>query len=122
MGQSSTPSEMNKKPAISNETQTEAMRMAKATQKAGQTKEQTRLIAQGIEKGIAEYKKQQKAKARERDKARKQELRQKNRLQHDSDDSADAAEITPSHAPKWLLWFPWILLGLSWLGFALYLA
>ncbi|GIU31812.1 hypothetical protein TUM4433_23950 [Shewanella schlegeliana] len=44
------------KKSISNETKTEAMKVAKATQKPGQTKEQTKLIAQGIEKGIAEYK------------------------------------------------------------------
>ncbi|MCA2486923.1 MULTISPECIES: DUF2956 family protein, partial [Vibrio] len=39
-------------PVPSLETQTEAMKIAKATQKPGQTKEQTKLIAQGIEKGI----------------------------------------------------------------------
>ncbi|MEF1163713.1 DUF2956 family protein, partial [Vibrio parahaemolyticus] len=43
-------------PVPSLETQTEAMKIAKATQKPGQTKEQTKLIAQGIEKGIAQYK------------------------------------------------------------------
>lgn len=37
-------------PVPSLETQTEAMKIAKATQKPGQTKEQTKLIAQGIEK------------------------------------------------------------------------
>ncbi|MBT0328128.1 DUF2956 family protein, partial [Vibrio campbellii] len=47
-------------PVPSQETQTEAMKIAKSTQKPGQTKEQTKLIAQGIEKGIAQYKKQQK--------------------------------------------------------------
>ncbi|MCE9789683.1 DUF2956 domain-containing protein [Shewanella chilikensis] len=108
---------MNKKPAISNETQTEAMRVAKATQKAGQTKEQTRLIAQGIEKGIAEYKKQQKAKARERDKARKQELRQKKKLQHNEDEGVEASELPSSHIPKWQLLLPWTLLILSWIWF-----
>ena len=36
-------------PAPSQETQAEAMRIAKSTQKPGQTKEQTKLIAQGIE-------------------------------------------------------------------------
>lgn len=47
------------------------MKIAKATQKPAQTKEQTKLIAQGIEKGIALYKKQQKEKAREADKQKK---------------------------------------------------
>ncbi len=49
-------------------TQEEAMRMAKANQRPGQGKEQTKLIAKGIEKGIAEYKKQEKAKVRVRNK------------------------------------------------------
>lgn len=110
---------MSKKQPISTETQSEAMRIAKATQKTGQTKEQTKLIAQGIEKGIAEYKKQQKIKARERDKARKQELRQKTRLQHCADDDAETQEKPSSNAlTKCLLWLPWVLLGLSWLSFA----
>ena len=43
----------------SQEVQTEAIKVAKSIQKPKQTKEQTKLIAQGIEKGIAEYKKQQ---------------------------------------------------------------
>lgn len=47
---------------ISNETVEEALAIAKKTQKSGQSKEQTRLIAQGIQKGIAEYKKSVKAK------------------------------------------------------------
>lgn len=53
----------------------EALRVAKATQTPGQTKEQTKVIAAGIEKGIAHYKQQQKEKARERDKARKRALK-----------------------------------------------
>jgi hypothetical protein len=51
--------------------QAEALALARANQKPGQTKEQTRLIAQGIAKGIEQYKRQQSAKARERDKSRK---------------------------------------------------
>ena len=56
-----------KKPAISAETKEEALKIAKATQKPEQTKEQTRLIAMGIQKGIDQYKKQQKTKARDLD-------------------------------------------------------
>ena len=55
----------NKYEQVSPQTQEEAIKMAKATQRPGQTKEQTKLIAQGIEKGINLYKKQQKAKSRE---------------------------------------------------------
>ncbi len=45
---------MNK---VSKEVQEQAMKIAKGTQRPNQTKEQTKLISQGIEKGIAEYKK-----------------------------------------------------------------
>lgn len=55
----------------------EALKMARSVQKPGQTKEQTKLVAQGIAQGIELYKKQQGAKARERDKARKRAQRQK---------------------------------------------
>ena len=37
----------------------EALRIARGTQRPGQTREQTRLIAQGIHKGIEQYKKRQ---------------------------------------------------------------
>ncbi len=49
----------------------EAMLMAKSIQRPGQSKEQTRLIAQGIEKGITLYKKQQAEKMREINKKKK---------------------------------------------------
>jgi hypothetical protein len=72
----SKPSQPAPKPPTADEViQEEAMRMARRIQKPGQTKEQTKLIAQGIAKGIELYKKQQSAKARERDKARKRALK-----------------------------------------------
>ncbi|RTR40021.1 DUF2956 domain-containing protein [Shewanella canadensis] len=97
---------------ISNETQNEAMKVAKATQKPGQAKEQTKLIALGIEKGIAEYKKQQKSKARDRDKSRKQEIKTKARAAEALD--SDTAEIETKSNVQLL---PWGLLVVSWIGF-----
>ncbi len=97
---------------VSQETQDQALKVAKGTQKKGQTKEQTKLIAQGIEKGIAEYKKQQSKKSRERDKDRKQQIKQKQRLVD------EPAELTE---PSNINYLPWILLGVSWLGFIAYL-
>ncbi|RTR28550.1 DUF2956 domain-containing protein [Shewanella atlantica] len=97
---------------ISSETQNEAMKVAKATQKPGQTKEQTKLIALGIEKGIAEYKKQQKSKARDRDKSRKQEIRAKARAAETVD--SDTTELETNSTRPML---PWGLLVLSWIGF-----
>ena len=61
----------NQTSAPSQTTQEEALQVARAIQKPGQTKEQTKLIAQGIAKGIELYKRQQSAKARERDKQKK---------------------------------------------------
>ena len=98
---------------ISQETQAEAIKVAKATQKPSQTKEQTKLIAQGIEKGIAEYKKQQKVKARGKDKQRKQDLKAKSR--QESDEVEGITEASPSNTN-----LPWILLVASWVGFLSY--
>lgn len=92
----------------------EALKVAKGTAKPGQTKEQTKIIAQGIEKGIAEYKKREKAKARERDKARKKE-----QSQHQSGPEPELANETQQQSRLSVL-LPWTLLVLSWTGFALY--
>ena len=97
------------------ETEAEALKIAKGIQKPGQTKEQTRLIAQGIQKGIDLYKKQQKAKAREADKARKK------RNQQAQAEATDEAEVTTNEVQVRHHWLPWGLLVFSWLGFAGYL-
>ena len=62
---------------ISEQSKAEALKIAKGIKKPNQSKEQTKLISQGIEKGIALYKQQQKAKARETDKQRKALLKEK---------------------------------------------
>ena len=97
---------------ISKETKAEALKIARGTQKPGQTKEQTKLIAHGIEKGIADYKKQQKGKARERDKLRKKELKAK---KHKTEEKPEVNQGT------FLTRLPWILLAVSWLSFVAYL-
>ncbi|WP_417618038.1 DUF2956 domain-containing protein [Oceanisphaera sp.] len=103
------------KASPSPQTQEEAERVARATQKPGQTKEQTRLIAQGIQKGIDEYKKQQKARARAADKAKKQRNREQQQLQADEQEAQ-----TPPPPTAGSSWLPWGLLVLSWIGFAAY--
>lgn len=97
------------KAEISDTTKTKAMKIAKGTQKPGQTKEQTKLIAQGIEKGIAEYKKREKQKSRERDKQRKQELKAKRK-----ETEMEQCEETQAMPQTFL---PWVLLVVSWVGF-----
>ena len=107
------------KDSASIESQQEAMKIAKATQKPAQTKEQTKLIAQGIEKGIALYKKQQKEKAREADKQKKktQRTKQNNVKLSDIEDKQAQQEYINNESNKAL---PWILLAVSWAAFIYY--
>ncbi len=104
----------------SEQTQQEALKIAKATQRPGQTKEQTKLITQGIEKGIALYKKQQKEKHRQADKLRKKALKAKQSSTeeiHEADDyAAQFGDDSHTHQAK----LAWVLLALSWLGFISY--
>jgi len=104
----------NKKPqSPSAETVDEAMKIAKGIQKLGQTKEQTKLIAQGIQKGIAQYKKQLKAKAHELDRLKKKLNQQKA--------NTDIERSIPSEVSCKTQWLPWILLIVSWLAMLLYI-
>lgn len=98
----------------SDQTQAEAMAIARGTQRPGQTKEQTKLIAQGIQKGIEQYKKQQKAKARERDKLAK---RKAVITTEPGSEAAPAPVVGASREGSARL--PWVLLLFSWVGFAL---
>ncbi|WP_298942265.1 DUF2956 domain-containing protein [uncultured Psychromonas sp.] len=95
------------KSIVSQETQDEALAMAKKVQKPGQTKEQTRLIALGIQKGIAEHKKLAKSKQREADKAKKKKAPV---IETDP-------EISISNNKSNSHFLPWTLLVLSWIGF-----
>lgn len=107
-------SRYKKNPRPSQETRDEAMKIARGTQRPGQTKEQTRLIAQGIQKGIDQYKKQQKARARDLD-------RQRNKLHRETARHADSDDSPPVEVHYRQHWLPWLLLVISWLGFGLYL-
>lgn len=94
------------------ETQQAALKVARANQKPGQTKEQTQLIAQGIQKGIEEYKKQMKARAREANRLKKQQSRGAHATQPEQEPEVEVIEVSRQHP------LPWLLLALSWLGFA----
>ncbi len=105
-------SQKPKKLATSPETKEEATRVAKSMQRPGQTKEQTRLIANGIQKGIEQYKKLHKAKSRELDKRLKLSQKQSNSMPEvESESDIDYRQH----------WLPWTLVVLSWLGGGLYL-
>ena len=104
-------SRYSKKSTASPETRSDSMKIAKGIQRPGQTKEQTRLIAQGIQKGIGQYKKQHKAKSRELDK----------RLETTQLKTSSANEIEFQKQTVYRQhWLPWLLLALSWLGAGLY--
>ncbi|MFT5657251.1 MAG: hypothetical protein ACI9KN_000524 [Gammaproteobacteria bacterium] len=102
-------SQNSKKQPVSPETQNEAVKMAKSTQRPGQTKEQTRLIASGIQKGIEQFKKQHKAKSRELDK----------RLKMGQQKSVAAPEVVNQIVYR-QHWLAWSLLALSWLAAGIY--
>jgi ABC-type xylose transport system substrate-binding protein len=91
----------------------EAKRIALGTQRPGQTKEQTKLITQGIQKGIEQYKKQQNAKARELDK----KLKKVNQRPATPDTHETEIEEKLIYRQHWL---PWTLLVISWLAMAAY--
>ena len=112
---------MKNKVVPSQETQQEAIKIAKATQKPGQTKEQTKLIAQGIEKGIAQYKKQQKERSRQADKAKKKAQKAKKADVEVSTNQAQVNIENPEISSKPSI-LPWALLVISWIGFIAYVS
>ena len=93
------------------ETQEEALKIAHSIQRPGQNKEQTKLISQGIQKGIDQYKKQHKAKARE---LNKQIKKVKNTAQLVT--QVEDTEVVIVKKTK----LPWILLITSWVFFFAY--
>ena len=97
----------------SQQTQEEALKIARGTQRPAQTKDQTRLIAQGIQKGIDLYKKQQKEKARDLSRKLKKTSGQKEQ----SIESGDEIQESVVYRQHWL---PWLLLFLTWLGVGIY--
>ena len=105
------------KKQISEQTRSEALTLAKGTQKPGQTKAQTKLIAQGIERGIDLYKKEQKEKARSLARLQRDKGRQAGQMQTTPDMEPD--EPVPESARR-QSWLPWLLLALTWAGIGVY--
>ncbi|WP_407701700.1 MULTISPECIES: DUF2956 domain-containing protein [Vibrio] len=94
------------------------MKVARSIQKPNQTKDQTKLIAQGIEKGITLYKKQQKEKQREADKLRKKQHKTESNTPttpHDESIDLTSNKQTTNN-------IAWILLVISWVGFIAYIS
>ena len=108
-------SKYSKKNRASDKTKDDAMNIARGTQRPGQTKEQTKLIAQGIKKGIDQYKKQQNVKARELDKRLKKATVNSLANKSSTDNTLEPVVVKSNY-------LPWGLLVISWLGFAAYIA
>ena len=112
------------KKSVSQATREEGLNLAQATQRPGQTKEQTRLIAQGIQRGIDMYKKQHKARARELD--RKLRQAQSKPDHHAASPPSpvedDAAHQPATGSPSAHSRLPWLLLALTWAGIGAYVA
>jgi hypothetical protein len=104
----------SKKNRVPDKVKDDAMKIARGTQKPGQTKEQTKLIAQGIQKGIDQYKKQQNAKARELDKKLKKTVVSGVSNKSSSGNIPEPVAVKSNY-------LPWGLLIISWLGFAAYI-
>ncbi len=107
-------SNYSKKNRVSDKTKDDSIKIARGTQRPGQTKEQTKLIAQGIQKGINQYKKQQSVKARELDKKLKNVAVNRVSNKSSTDSSLEPAAVKSSY-------LPWLLLIISWFGFAAYI-
>jgi len=99
---------------ISRQARAEALKIARGTQRPGQKKEQTKLIAKGIEKGISEFRKREKARAREIDKLRKKALNEKNPTPPQAEQTQHVQTRKPA---SWSVWVPWLLLLASWAFF-----
>lgn len=112
-------SRYSKHKPLSPEVADEAAKIARGIKQPGQTRDQTRLIARGIRKGIEQYKKQQSAKTRELDKKMKQASRQQALAEH-QEQPALLAGSEPSVASHRRMWLPWTLLALTWTGVAIY--
>lgn len=94
-------------------TQDDAMWIARGIQRPGRHKEQTKLIAQVIQKGIEQFKKRQNAKARELDKNLKKVKRELA--------SPDMCEIEAQEKIVYRQYrLPLALLVISWLTMAAY--
>lgn len=92
----------------------EALKIANSQHVEGQTREQTRLIASGIQRGMEQFLRQQSEKARELDKRVKKVRRLAAPQQ--SEVAPDTGHVM--QAPQRMVWLPWGLLIASWIFFA----
>lgn len=96
----------------------EALKIANSQHIEGQTREQTRLIAAGIQRGMEQFLRQQSEKARELDKR----VKKARRLTAAPQQTEQTVEVAaPKGNPLLQSWLPWGMLIASWFFFAVYL-
>ena len=94
-----------------------ALNIAQGIKQGNQTKTQTKLVAQGIGKGIELYKKQQNKKQRDIDKNKKRELKNKANIENNNVDESNQSRKKTLISQANIAWG---LLLLSWLFFIVY--
>jgi len=97
----------------------DAARIANSIQVEGQTREQQRLIATGIQRGMEVYLRQQAERSRELDK-RAKKIRQAIKAQSTASDSETNIETDSVSGINVIALLPWGLLLLSWIFFLLF--
>ena len=91
----------------------EATKIANSIKIDGQTPAETKSIANGIQRGMEIFLRQQSEKTRELDKRTKKVKQLANQLAQQQNDDSDTTEPVAKISSK----LPWILLGISWLTF-----
>lgn len=99
---------------VSDKSKLESLEIARGIKKPGQTKEQTKLIAQGISKGIVQYKARHKQKIREIDKKRNKQTNIDLSVSSASNEAIDNEKSKTNS-------LAWVLLVFSWTFFVLYI-
>lgn len=92
----------------------EALKIANSQHIEGQSREQTRLIAAGIQRGMEQFLRQQSEKARELDKR----VKKVKRLAEATPPSiGNVSSADEARDPSRISWLPWVLLAASWVFF-----
>ncbi|VAX01994.1 hypothetical protein MNBD_GAMMA22-2599 [hydrothermal vent metagenome] len=97
----------------------EALTVAQGIKQENQTKAQTRLIAQGIRKGIEIYKNKQNKKQRDINISKKKHL--KARLITDDKSNTEQVINSNKNILRFFIWLPWSLVVFSWVFFVVYI-
>lgn len=101
------------KAKLSEQAQVDAQNIAQIVSKPSFTKQQRKEVHQAVQQGIERYKQQHSAKARRVDKQRKKLAKQAVTT------VLEEPVVQPS---QWPIILPWVLLALSWCGFAYVIA